>query len=59
MFIAVGNMEQACMYHEVAVQIAVEIGSSLRLQEVAATFQSLKSTWPYEERVRKSNDLFI
>jgi DNA-binding SARP family transcriptional activator len=59
MFIAVGNMEQACMYLESAVKIAVEIGSSLRLQEVAATFQSLKDTWPYEKRVQESGDLFI
>ena len=59
MFIARRNMEQACIYFEEAVKLAVEIGSNLRLQEVATTFQSLKSAWPYEERVRSSSDLFI
>lgn len=59
MFIAVGNMEQACIYLEVAVKTAVEIGSRLRLQEVATTFQSLKRTWPHEKNVRELGDLFI
>jgi tetratricopeptide (TPR) repeat protein len=59
MFIAVRNMEQACMYLEVAVKTSVEIGSRLRLQEVVATFQSLKSIWPDEKRVRELDDLFI
>ena len=59
MFIAVGNMEQACMYLAVAVKTAVEIGSRLRLQEVATTFQSLKRIWPHEKKVRELGDLFI
>jgi hypothetical protein len=52
MFIAVGNMEQACTYLEVAGKLAVEIGSSLRLREVVDTFQSLKSKWPDEKKVQ-------
>jgi transcriptional regulator with XRE-family HTH domain len=59
MFIAVGNMEQACMYLEVAMKTAIEIGSRLRLQEVATTFQSLKSTWPSEKKVQELGDLFL
>jgi transcriptional regulator with XRE-family HTH domain len=59
MFIAVGNMEQACMYLEVAMKTAVEIRSQLRLQEVVATFQSLKSTWPSEKKVQELGDLFL
>lgn len=59
MFIAVGNMEQACAYLERAVEIAAEIGSRLRLQETAATFHTLKRKWPNEKSVQALGDLFI
>lgn len=59
MFIAVGNMEQACAYLEIAVKMATEIGSSLRLQEVINTFQSLRSYWPNEKKVQALGDLCI
>ena len=59
MFIAIGDMEQACMYLERAVKIAAEIGSSLRLQETAATFHMLKGKWPNEKSVQTLGELFI
>jgi DNA-binding SARP family transcriptional activator len=59
MFIAVGNMEQACLYLESAVKIAAEIGSSLRLQETSATFHMLKRKWQNEKCVQALGDLFI
>ena len=59
MFIAVGNMEQACIYLDTALKIALEIGSTLRLQEIVDTFQSLKSTWPHERKIQQLGNLFI
>jgi tetratricopeptide (TPR) repeat protein len=59
MFLAIDQMEQACSYLETALQLAIEVGSSLRLREVTQTLHLLRKQWPEEKPVRQLSDLLV
>jgi tetratricopeptide (TPR) repeat protein len=59
MFLAIDQMEQACSYLEAALQLAIEIGSSLRLREVTQTLHLLRQQWPEEKPIRQLSDLLV
>jgi tetratricopeptide (TPR) repeat protein len=56
---AVGNMEQAVAYLEMAVKASLAIKSSRRFQEAFSVYQKIRENWSRESKVQNLGDLFI
>ena len=55
---ALGELEQTCHYVRLAVPMARELGSSLRVDESYEIYERLLDSWGDEPRVRELDELF-
>jgi tetratricopeptide (TPR) repeat protein len=53
-----GEMEQTCLYVELAGISALQLGSHLRYNEACQTYQQAQLKWPHERRVKALAELF-
>jgi tetratricopeptide (TPR) repeat protein len=58
-FTELGDMDQACIYLEAAVQTSLRLGSERRYHESLGVFTQMKSIWSGEKQVKSLGDLFV
>ncbi len=56
--VALNDLDQSCTFVELATTSARKLGSNLRYNEAAETYETMRTLWPNETRVRALAELF-
>jgi transcriptional regulator with XRE-family HTH domain len=57
--IALGNLEESCIYLEASVATSRTLNSQLRIEETHDVYQQLLAQWPQERRAKDLADVFL